>query len=141
MDATAYTPYIVDDEAVAYATGDMEVQKSTTYIVSLTSPVPLEVMNWNCYIKYIFPAELDVVEAELTTFTAEGLLKGADSSTNVQPVQKTLSGDTKSIIFKGCQDKALQGTVRPNSIIPSLNLVFSKIRNPYSVRTTSNFVI
>ena len=141
MDASDFTPFIVSDDDVSYSTGDSDVQKSTTYIVNLTSPVPLEVLNWNCYIKYTFPIELNVVESELTSYTADGLLKGADSSTKIQPVFKSLSGDTKSIIFKGCHDSALQGSTRPNSIIQNLNFVFSKIRNPYSVRTTSPLII
>ena len=93
MDASDFTPFIVSDDDVSYSTGDSDVQKSTTYSVNLTSPVPLEVLNWNCYIKYTFPIELNVVESELTSYTADGLLKGADSSTKIQPVFKSLSGE------------------------------------------------
>lgn len=137
LDATAYKPFPIKDSSIVYTTGTKEVQASTYYTITIASEVKFEITG--CYVKYNFPRELQVREADLTTFTAAALLVGSDGATNVSPVAKDLTTPGKQwVLFKGCQNKADKGA---RGITQVFQLKMDSITNPLSVRATSPFLI
>ena len=135
LDATAYTPYQVLDSDVAYKVDDSVVQTSTKYTVDIQSPVPFEITG--CYVKFNFPKELQV-DSSLTVFTGGTMMLDENGGSDLTPVDSDLTSASKWVILKGCQNTAFQNA---NSINQLLEVQFSQIKNPFSVRDTSPFVI
>ena len=98
-------------------------------------PVPLEITG--CFVKYIFPKELQV-NSELTTFTGAALMAGATGTGKITPTKLELSAAEKYVILPGCVDPANKGKTTYNT---QLKVDFSMIKNPYSVKNTSPFKI
>lgn len=81
LDASAFAAYPVSDSAVTNVVADGTVQMLSDYSVSIESPVPFEVDG--CYVKYIFPKELQVTASELTRIEGEDMMLGTDDGTDI----------------------------------------------------------
>jgi hypothetical protein len=126
------------------------VQTQATYNLQITTPVPLPISpDGGCYIKFNFPDEMLVREAELTTYAGGYLMVGpTDTTVNAagteditnQVVHSDLtSASGKFVIVRGCHGAGLAD--KPKSILQIIDITFNAISNPYSVRHTSGFKI
>ena len=64
----------------------------------------------------------------------------ADDTSIISPVAQDLTSTTaKYVILPGCVGASLQAN--PLQVTASIEVAFSNIRNPYSVRETSPFLV
>ena len=89
-----------------------------------------------CYIKYIFPKEIQVSSSVLRTYTGKSLLVSSSGGSSRTPEEEDFESEEKYVIIEGCLKN-----LDSNFIEYTLELEFSKVYLPYAVRSTSNFVV
>lgn len=142
LDASGFQAYPVLDTAVTYVIQEGTVQKLSDYSVSIESPVPFEVDG--CFVKYIFPKELQVAATDLIRVEGEEMMLAPDNTNDItsQKVAEDLGAATaeKFVVMKGCHAAQFQNK-QMSAITQKLTVRFKQIKNPYSVRDTSPFKV
>ena len=106
LDASSYGAYQIPDEDITYTIPTTTVQELGPYTVSIESPVPLEISSAGCFLKLIFPKELQVSD-ELSAFEGSELLVDSSGGSTITPLTSVTSGDTKYVVFQGCTDMSM----------------------------------
>lgn len=150
LDASAFVPFPIPDANVVYTLSTPTVQTPATYHLQITTPVPLEIdPDGGCYVKFNFPDELLVKEAELTAYAGGYLMvaktdtvvngAGTDEITSEVVDSDLTSASGKYVIVRGCHGEGL--AAKPKSILQIIDITFTAISNPYSVRHTGGFKV
>jgi hypothetical protein len=144
-----YAASPIADQAIKYivsapAGAKAPIQSLSTYTISITSPVPLEVASpaagapaVACYLEVEFPRELSAA-AGARSYTGNDLLATSGTSSPVTPVLEDFSGPRALVVFKGCANTALHGKSKVSQV---LGFVMPNIKNPYAEQATSAFSI
>jgi hypothetical protein len=77
LDASAFTVPELDASSLSYEIGSPFLSDFTTYKLTVDYSGPIE-PSTGCFIKYTFPAEIDISEVDASSITGTGLLVDQD---------------------------------------------------------------
>ena len=101
LDTSAFLPYEMVSSAIRFTVSDSTVQKPSDVTYTITTEVPFEYDG--CYVKFIFPPELEINVDNLKSYDGTGYMVDQNGKNEILPVDSDFLGDKKWVIFKGCQ--------------------------------------
>lgn len=110
--ASTYKPFPIVNSLIEFDP-DIKtdvVQELSDYFFKVTLPVPLEVLN-PCYIKFVFPVDFGISEADLNYFEHEqsessiNRIKQKDRSSEITLFNDKTDFAARTLVFEGCTVK------------------------------------
>ena len=127
--------------------GANQIQGYGAYTIKVKTDVPLEYTG--CYVKYIFPKELQIEASKLQKFKGAGMLLNDKGGKTQKPIASDYSQQKKWFIVKGCLNRKRipsEGGKKPKkktgaTEVRKLDLTLENVGHPLALMDTSPFEI
>lgn len=137
----------MEDSSLSHSISDPTALEGVyaDYTINFTSPLPID-SSGGCFVKFVFPAELDISDLNLQTIEGSGLFVDSDgvASTNNSASQANLYfDDPQTLVLEGCSFDPSTATATQLSSFRSdfFSVTFKGILNPIPASDLSPFVI
>lgn len=147
MDATGYEAIPMEASSMSYSISEPTALEGvfSDYTISFTSPIPID-STAGCFVKFVFPPELDISNLNLQIIEGSGLFIDSDGSiskTNSATTANLYFDDPQTLILSGCTFDPSEASASQLSHFTSdfFSVTFKDIPNPIPTADLSAFTI